>query len=81
MVLFEGLESAMVGVSDVWHPDGKKVERAVYDGAKMVEHFMQTGMTEEEAHEWIDFNVEGAYVGESTPIIYWEWFPTDIEEA
>jgi len=70
MVLFEGLESAMVGISDVWHLDGNKVERAVYDGDKMVEHFMQTGMTEEEAHEWIDFNVEGAYFGESTPIIY-----------
>jgi hypothetical protein len=70
-----------VGISDVWHPDGKKVERAVYDGDKMVEHFMEQGMTEEEAHEWIDFNVEGAYVGESTPIIYWEWFPTDIDEA
>ena len=51
MVLFEGLESAMVGISDVWHPDGSKVERAVYDGNKMVEHFMEQGMTEEEAHE------------------------------
>ena len=26
------------------------------------------GMTEEEAQEYFDFNVEGAYMGEKTPI-------------
>jgi len=31
----------------------------------------QDGMTEEEAIEFIDFNIVGAYVGESTPIIMW----------
>jgi hypothetical protein len=80
MVLFEGLESAMVGVSDVWHPDGSKVERAVYDGEKMVQHFMDDGMTDEEAREWISFNVEGAYVGEATPIVYWDYAQEDGNE-
>lgn len=53
----------------------------MYDGDKMVEHFMQTGMTEDEAHEWIDFNVEGAYVGESTPVVFWQWFSVDEDDA
>jgi hypothetical protein len=34
------------------------VLRAVYDGNKMVDHFVGQGMTEEEALEWISFNVE-----------------------
>jgi hypothetical protein len=28
-------------------------------------------MTSEEAREYIEFNIEGAYVGEATPIICW----------
>ena len=30
-------------------------------------------MTDEEAIEWIAFNIEGAYVGLATPIIMWEY--------
>jgi len=71
MVLFEDLEKALVGVSYVWHPDGNQIHRAVYDGEKIVQHFMDGGMTMEEAREWIDYNIEGAYMGDATPIIYW----------
>ena len=77
MLLFDGLEKALVGCSDVWHPDGNKVQRAVYDGNKIFQHFVDSGMTENEAMEWIEFNVEGAYVGEATPIVYW---PVDLTE-
>lgn len=77
MVLFDGLEQALVGYSDVWHPDGSKVQRAIYDGEKVLQCVMDDGMTEDEAIEWIEFNVEGAYVGEDTPIIYW---PVDLTE-
>lgn len=41
----------------------------VYDRQKLVEAFMAEGMDEEEADEWVSFNVEGAYVGERTPLI------------
>lgn len=75
MVLFDGLQEALVGTSDVWHPDGSKVQRAVYSGEKMVQVFMNQGMNEGEAIEWIAFNVEGAYVGESTPIVFWDYTP------
>jgi hypothetical protein len=40
---------------------------------------MSEGMTEEEALEWISFNVEGAYVGDATPVIFWDYDP-DCEE-
>jgi hypothetical protein len=79
MITFDGLDSALVGMSEVWLTNGAKVLRTVYSGNKMVEHFMSEGMTEEEALEWISFNVEGAYVGESTPVIFWDYDP-DYEE-
>jgi hypothetical protein len=73
MTLFDGLEDALVGYSDVWMADGERVQRAVYSGEKMIEIFMQQGMTDEEAAEWISFNVDRVYVGSSTPIIFWAY--------
>jgi hypothetical protein len=81
MIVFNGLEEAFVGHSEVWLTNGAKVLRSVYDGDKMVKHFMDQGMTEDEAREWISFNVEGAYVGESTPVVFWQGFPIDLDEA
>jgi len=75
MITFDGLDSALVGMSEVWLTNGAKVLRTVYSGNKMVEHFMSEGMTEEEAREWISFNVEGAYVGDATPVIFWDYDP------
>jgi hypothetical protein len=31
------------------------------------------GMTEEEAYEFVDFNIAGAYMGEETPVIVWPY--------
>jgi hypothetical protein len=49
----------------------------VYDGNKIVEKLVSEGMTQEEAFEFVGFNIEGAYVGEETPIIVW---PGDIND-
>lgn len=43
-----------------------------YSHSKAVEIFMEQGMSYEEAIEWIDFNVLGAYVGEHTPVFLFE---------
>lgn len=40
-----------------------------YDYEKMVEAFMRQGMSYDEAVEHISFNIEGAWVGDLTPII------------
>ena len=41
----------------------------VYDGNKMAKELMyQHNMTDEEAWEYLEYNVFGAYVGEKTPI-------------
>ena len=41
---------------------------AVYDADKIIEILMKDGMDCEDAHEYFDYNVAGAYVGEQTPI-------------
>ena len=41
----------------------------VYDRDQLILAFMEDGMTEEEASEYISFNIEGAYVGEATPLV------------
>ena len=42
---------------------------AVYDRARLVESFIGVGMTYEDAEEWVCRNIEGAWVGESTPLV------------
>ena len=53
---------------------------AAYSYEKLVEVFVEQGMTELEAVEWIDFNIAGAYVGEYTPIIIYQELLYDFEE-
>jgi hypothetical protein len=59
----DGLDAAIIGVTE-----GCDI-KVVYDHAKCVEIFqILQEMTEEEAIEWMSYNVTGAYVGEQTPI-------------
>ena len=61
--LADGLDEAFLGISCGFGPT-----KAVYDWDKCVEIFKERyGMTRDEAVEWMDFNVTGAYVGEQTP--------------
>lgn len=41
----------------------------VYSHELLMDHFMKSGMTDEEAVEWISFNMEGAWVGDNTPFV------------
>ena len=50
-LVIEGLDEAVLGYSD-----GGLL---VYDYGKTVNHFVEEGMTREEAVEWVDFNVLG----------------------
>jgi len=54
-------------------PDGERSMRravAAYDYEKIIAILMERdGMSSEEAAEFIDFNIDGTYAGEQTPII------------
>lgn len=46
--------------------------RAVYDAEKVIKALMIfDSMTYDEALEYFDYNIAGAYVGEETPIYIW----------
>jgi hypothetical protein len=60
----DGLDEALVGVA---RRCGQPT-LAVYDYEKCVECFVGQGMSHEDAIEWMEFNVVGAWLGEGTPI-------------
>jgi len=68
----EKYDKAIAGIASVWQGN-HRVDTLIYSGHKLVEIFMDEGMTDEEALEWISFNIEGAYMGASTPIIMWDY--------
>lgn len=59
-ILWDNCDSAIVGITT----DGN----VVYSIERLWNVFIGQGMSEEEAMEWVDFNLIGAYVGEYTPI-------------
>jgi len=56
----DGFNNAILGVDE-------KSMRLIYSIAKCIEILMED-MSEEEAFEYFDYNVSGAYMGEKTPI-------------
>jgi hypothetical protein len=64
IIFWDGFDAAIIGV-------GKRCgipDVLIYDYEKMVEILVNDGGSPEEAMEYLDFNVVGAYVGEHTPI-------------
>ena len=65
-LLADGFEDALIGVGQQFYKT-----LAVYDRQKCIEILMERdGMTDEEAVEYFDYNVTGAWVGENTPIFF-----------
>jgi len=56
----EGFDDAIIGVDEF-------SMRLIYSVSKCIE-ILQKDMDEEEAAEYFEFNVKGAYMGEKTPI-------------
>jgi hypothetical protein len=70
LLLADGFEAALLGVVD----GACRTEVACYDYEKCVEILMtRDGMDETDAHEYMSFNVTGAYVGEYTPLFLHDW--------
>ena len=65
LLLADGFEAALIGTGERWG----QPTIAVYDREKCIEVLeKRDGMTQEEANEFFEFNVVGAWVGEQTPI-------------
>lgn len=71
MKKWEGFDEAIIGPALIW-TDRTQVEVLIYDAETMRNILMQRdGMDMEEAREYIEYNIEGAYIGPDTPVLVW----------
>ena len=68
----DGFDEACIGWTNSWSGNERPM-RLVYDENKMIEILMEQGMDAEEALEYYDFNIAGAYLGSNTPVIINNW--------
>ncbi|CAK0761162.1 hypothetical protein CCP3SC15_260032 [Gammaproteobacteria bacterium] len=74
MIKYDGYDEAIIGPAYIWR-EHTTVGVLVYDAEKIVEILMRDGCSAEEAREFIEFNIEGGYLGLETPVLVW---PNDI---
>ena len=64
LLTLDGFDEAIIGVVE-----RIGIQAICYDTAKIIEILCERhGMEDEEAAEYFEFNIAGAYVGERTPI-------------
>ena len=66
LLFADGYDEAIIGVGQRFNETF-----VVYDKRKVLAVLMRDGMTLEEAEEFFDFNIIGAYVGNRTPAFVW----------
>lgn len=64
VLIMDGMDEAFLGVGYAF-----STPLAVYDREKIIQVLMDMGMDREGAEEYFSFNIQGAYVGERTPVI------------
>jgi len=75
MLKIDGHDDAVIGPAFIWG-NGERISVLVYNAELIRDTLMKRdGMEMEEAREYIEFNIEGAYMGPDTPILVW---PDDL---
>lgn len=75
MIKYDGYDEAIIGPASIWR-NGTQISVLVYDAEKIREILMRDDiMDAEEAREFIEYNLEGGYLGIKTPVLVW---PNDI---
>lgn len=70
IILYDGFENAFIGLASKFHSIS-----AVYDYDKSLDILInRDGMSPEEADEYMQFNVVGAWLGDSTPVFIFNKF-------
>jgi hypothetical protein len=62
VLIADGFDDAFVGIARQFG-----TPFAIYDRQKCIDILIANGMSEDEAEEHFQFNIEGAYAGENTP--------------
>ena len=76
MLKITGHDDAILGPAMIWGMDKKgggiRTNVLVYDAEAIRATLIhRDGMDPDEAREYIEFNIEGAYMGPDTPILVW----------
>ena len=79
MLKIDGHDNAILGPAMIWR-DSTTVDVLVYDAEVIRANLMKEGMDSEDAREYIEFNIEGAYMGEHTPVLVWPQDEWDMPE-
>ena len=75
MLKIDGHDDAILGPALIWG-NGERISVLVYDAEAIRTTLMERdNMDADEAREYIEFNIEGAYMGPDTPILVW---PDDL---
>ena len=70
MLKIDDHDNAILGPAMIWR-GSTTVDVLVYDAEVIRGNLVKEGMDPGEAREFIEFNIEGAYVGEHTPVLVW----------
>ena len=69
----DGYDEAIIGPAFIWDNSGGRTMVLIYDAEEIRDILMaRDGMDFSEAREYIEYNIEGAYVGSATPILVWK---------
>lgn len=60
----ESFNNSIVGIADEW----REYPVVIYSKSKMIDEMILKGYTFDEAVEFLEYNVWGAYLGDGTPI-------------
>jgi len=64
LLLPENYDNALMGYINQWNAPTV----AAYSSEKIVRVLQQDGLSYEDAYEYYEFNIAGAYLGENTPL-------------
>jgi len=71
MKRWSDLDKAILGTT-LTYQDGERIPVFVYSGDQIISILMERdGMEWDEAMDFIDYNIEGAYIGNDTPLLVW----------
>ena len=60
-LIADGLDDAVIGLDE-------STMRLIYSTSKSIQILMENGLNPEDAIEFFEYNIKGAYMGEKTPI-------------
>jgi Mg2+/Co2+ transporter CorB len=79
MKRWNNLDKAIIGTT-LTHQNGERIPVFVYSGDQIISILMERdGMEWDEAMDFIDYNIEGAYIGNDTPLLVWPVIDEEYE--